>query len=161
MAKESLFNILANQLDFEEIKVLDLFAGTGSISFEFVSRGCSQVTTVEQNYHHHQFIRSVSEKLAIGGRMRMIKGNAFKFCEQATEQYDLIFADPPYDHKQFGEVPALILTNDLLKPNGLFILEHPKRVDFSDLAGYEQTRNYGSVHFSFFRNQPTENHPLI
>jgi 16S rRNA (guanine(966)-N(2))-methyltransferase RsmD len=150
-AKESLFNILTNRIDFEELKVLDLFSGTGSISFEFFSRGCANVTTVELDYQHHEFIRSVIQKLGAKEEIRAIKGNAFKFCEQTVDQFDLIFADPPYDHPKFNEVPELILKNNLLKDDGLFILEHSKYYDFSSFNELVETRKYGSVHFSFFK----------
>lgn len=151
MAKESLFNILMNQVDFEEIVVLDLFAGTGSISFEFISRGCQHVTAVELNYHHFQFIKSVIEKLDAKNQLKAIKANVFQYCEKTTDQFNLIFADPPYDHKRFEEVPKIVLKNDLLKKDGIFILEHSKNYDFSDYAELVETRHYGSVHFSFFK----------
>jgi len=150
MAKESLFNILQNQIDFEEIKVLDLFSGTGSISFEFASRGCTDITSVELNFQHHRFIKEVIEKL--GERsIKAIKANAFQYAEKSDQSFDLIFADPPYDHRQFAEVPDLVLSGHLLKDTGLFILEHSKSYDFSSRPEFIEVRNYGSVHFSFFR----------
>lgn len=149
-AKESLFNILTNRLDFESIKALDLFSGTGSISFEILSRGCQDITTVELDFQHHQFIKSIIQKLDASKEIKAIKGNAFKFCEQTLDKYDLIFADPPYDHKRFSEIPEMVLQNDLLAEDGLFILEHSKYYDFSNLSELVETRNYGSVHFSFF-----------
>lgn len=151
MAKESLFNILTNQVNFEELKVLDLFAGTGSISFEFLSRGCTDITTIELNFQHHQFIKSIIHKLDAANEVRAIKGNAFSYCEQTTQKFDLIFADPPYDHPRFNEIPALIFNNHLLKEKGLFILEHSKYFDFSGREEFQESRHYGSVHFSFFR----------
>ncbi|WP_372776326.1 16S rRNA (guanine(966)-N(2))-methyltransferase RsmD [Mangrovibacterium sp.] len=150
MAKESLFNILQNQVDFESLKVLDLFAGTGSISFEFASRGCSDITSIEMNFQHHRFIKEVIEKLG-EKNIKAIKTNAFQFCQKSDERFDLIFADPPYDHKQFSEVPDLVLSGSLLKEDGLFILEHPKNYNFSTRNEFVEVRNYGSVHFSFFR----------
>lgn len=150
MAKESLFNILQNQVDFESIKVLDLFSGTGSISFEFASRGCTDITSVEVNFQHHRFIKEVIAKLGEKS-IKAIKANAFQYCAKTDQSFDLIFADPPYDHKQFAEVPGLVLNGDLLKSGGLFILEHSKSYDFSDIPGFSEVRNYGSVHFSFFR----------
>ena len=150
MAKESLFNILQNQVDFEELKVLDLFAGTGSISFEFASRGCTDITSVELNFQHHRFINEIIEKLGEKS-IKTIKTNAFQYCEKTDQRYDLVFADPPYDHKQFADVPGLVLSGDLLKPNGLFILEHSKNYDFSSRPEFVDVRNYGSVHFAFFR----------
>ncbi len=149
MAKESLFNILQNQVDFESIKVLDLFSGTGSISFEFASRGCTDITSVEVNFQHHRFIKEVIQKLGEKS-IKAIKANAFQYCTKTDQSFDLIFADPPYDHKQFAEVPGLVLNGTLLKSGGLFILEHSKNYDFSALPGFTGVRNYGSVHFSFF-----------
>lgn len=150
MAKESLFNILQNQIDFEEIKVLDLFSGTGSISFEFASRGCTDITSVELNFQHHRFIKEVIEKLGEKS-IKAIKANAFQYAEKTDQSFDLIFADPPYDHKQFAQVPDLVLSGHLLKDTGLFILEHSKNYDFSSRPEFIEVRNYGSVHFSFFR----------
>lgn len=154
MAKESLFNILQNTIDFEEIKVLDLFAGTGSISFEFASRGCTNITTVEINFNHVNFIKETIAKLD-ETNIRLVKTNAFVFAEHFKEQYDLIFADPPYDMRNFSEVPDLIFRNNLLRENGLFILEHSGEYDFSKLPQFRELRRYGSVHFSFFRNSPS------
>ncbi len=150
MAKESLFNILQNQVDFESIKVLDLFSGTGSISFEFASRGCLDITSVELNFRHHQFIKEVIEKIG-ETHIKAIKANAFQFVGKTDQTYDLVFADPPYDHKQFNEVPNLVLSSGILKPGGLFILEHSKNYDFSGYPQFAELRSYGSVHFSFFR----------
>lgn len=152
-AKESLFNILTNRYDFESLKVLDLFAGTGSISFEFLSRGCDSITSIELDFKHHAFIQSVVQQLNAKNEIRVIKDNAFRFCEQTSEKYDLIFADPPYDHPKFEEVPNLIFDNQLLAEDGLFILEHSKYYDFSNHPELIETRNYGSVHFSFFQNK--------
>jgi len=151
MAKESLFNILQNTLDFEELKVLDLFAGTGSISFEFASRGCTDITTVEVHSDHAAFIREIIEKLNEKS-IKLVKTNAFVFAKRMDEQYDLIFADPPYDHPKLREVPDMVLMNNLLKPDGLFILEHSGDFNFSKLPQFRELRKYGSVHFSFFQN---------
>lgn len=150
MAKESLFNILQNTIDFEDIKVLDLFAGTGSISFEFASRGCTDITAVEINYGHVSFIKETIELLKENS-IRVVKTNAFVFAEHFKEQYDLIFADPPYDMRNFSEVPDLVFRNNLLKEGGLFILEHSGQYDFSKLPQFKELRKYGSVHFSFFK----------
>jgi len=155
IAKESLFNILQNQIDFESVKILDLFSGTGSISFEFASRGCPDVTSVELNFQHHRFIKEVIEKLG-EKRIKAIKANAFQYCEKTDQNFDLIFADPPYDHKQFHQVPDLVLSGRLLKDTGLFILEHSKNYDFSFRPEFVDMRKYGSVHFSFFRKSISE-----
>ena len=149
MAKESLFNILQNKVDFDEISVLDLFSGTGSISFEFASRGCTEITSVELNFNHFRFIKETIQKLNEKS-IKAIKGNAFQFVKKTTQQFDLVFADPPYDHPRFKEVPELVLSENIIKPGGIFILEHSKDYDFSDLPGFVELRHYGSVHFSVF-----------
>lgn len=147
-AKESLFNILNNSVDFESIKVLDLFAGTGSISYEFISRGCTDITMIELNFKHVQFIKKVLGELK--EKARVYRADSFKFLENEKGKYDLIFADPPYDHPRLGELPELILNQDLLSADGLAIVEHPREYDFSKVPGFKELRKYGSVHFSFF-----------
>ena len=155
MAKESLFNILQNSIDFEGIRALDLFAGTGSISYELASRGVPDVTAVEINAAHIHFIKEVVEKLGEKG-IRVVKSNVFVFAKRIDEQFDLIFADPPYDHPKFGEVADLIFNNKLLKPDGLFILEHSAKYDYSKHPNFKELRRYGSVHFSLFTAEPNE-----
>jgi len=155
MAKESLFNVLQNSIDFENIRALDLFAGTGSISYEFVSRGCTDVTAVEINVNHIQFIKEVIEKLG-EKHIRLVKSNVFVFAAHIKEQFDLIFADPPYDHPKFAEVADLIFRNNLLKPEGLFILEHSGQFDYSSHPNFKELRRYGSVHFSMFSAESFE-----
>lgn len=152
MAKESLFNVLQNAIDFETIKALDLFSGTGSISYELASRGCTNITSVEINQAHIQFIKEVIEKLG-EKNIRLVKSNVFVFAARIGEQFDFIFADPPYDHPKFDEVADLIFNNKLLKPEGLFVLEHSSQFDYSKHPNFRELRRYGSVHFSFFRNE--------
>jgi 16S rRNA (guanine(966)-N(2))-methyltransferase RsmD len=149
MAKESLFNFLQNYIDFESIKALDLFSGTGSISYELASRGCTNITAVEINPAHIQFIKEVIEKLG-EKNIRLVKSNAFVFAARIGEQFDFIFADPPYDHPKFNEVADLIFRNKLLKPEGLFVLEHSSQFDYSQHPKFKELRRYGSVHFSLF-----------
>jgi 16S rRNA (guanine966-N2)-methyltransferase len=149
MAKESLFNVLQNSIDFENIRALDLFSGTGSISYELASRGCTDVTAVEINVAHIHFIKEVIEKLG-EKHIRVVKSNVFVFAAHIKEQFDLIFADPPYDHPKFAEVADLIFRNQLLKPDGLFILEHSGQFDYSSHPNFRELRRYGSVHFSMF-----------
>jgi 16S rRNA (guanine966-N2)-methyltransferase len=149
MAKESLFNVLQNSVDFENIRALDLFSGTGSISYELASRGCPDVTAVEINVDHIHFIKEVIEKLG-EKNIRVVKSNVFVFAARIKEQFDLIFADPPYDHPKFAEVADLIFKNNLLKPGGIFILEHSDRFDYSGHPNFQDLRRYGSVHFSIF-----------
>lgn len=148
-ARENLFNVLENIEDFEGKTALDLFAGTGAISFEFLSRGCSEVTAVEQAPVQAQFIRSVKEKLG-DEALRVIKGDVFKFIATCSRKFDIIFADPPYDHPRFEEIPELILNSAMVKPGTLVIVEHSKTRDFSSLTGFCQQRVYGSVNFSIF-----------
>lgn len=148
-ARENLFNVLENLDDFEGKTALDLFAGTGAISLEFVSRGCREVTAVEQAPVQVSFIRSVVEKLGETS-LRVIRGDVFKFLATSSRSYDFIFADPPYDHPRFGEVPELILNSPLVKPGTIVIIEHSRTRDFSTLPGFSQHRVYGSVNFSIF-----------
>lgn len=149
MAKENLFNVLQNTIEFESIRALDLFAGTGSISYELASRGCEDVTAVEIHIGHIQFIKEVIEKLG-EKNIRLVKSNVFVFAEHIREQFDLIFADPPYDHPKFARVADLIFKNKLLKPGGIFILEHSEEFDYSAHPNFRELRRYGSVHFSIF-----------
>ena len=149
-ARENLFNILINRYEFENKKVLDLFSGTGSISFEFVSRGCQNVTSVEHDRFHYQFICSVIEKLGVKQLVKALNVDVFKFIGRTPEQYDLIFADPPYELNQIAQIPDLILNCNLIHNEGLFILEHGKTNNFSHHPLFRELRKYGSVHFSFF-----------
>lgn len=152
-ARENLFNILNNRYEFENQKILDLFSGTGSISFEFVSRGCRDVTSVEFNRMHYQFICSVIEKLNIAQFMHPFNGDVFRFIARSPGRYSLIFADPPYELDRIAEIPDLILNSTLLIDDGLLILEHGKNNDFSAHPDFLEIRVYGSVHFSFFEKK--------
>ncbi|MBO6012741.1 MAG: 16S rRNA (guanine(966)-N(2))-methyltransferase RsmD [Bacteroidales bacterium] len=157
IAKEGLFNILQNRMDMEGILALDLFGGTGSISFELLSRGAERVTCVEMGRQQQQFIQKVAQELHIGRELNLVRGDVFRFLRSqaavAPEDglYDLIFADPPYALPQLADIPELILGNRFLKPGGLFILEHGKDQDFSAIPEFSELRTYGAVHFSFFR----------
>lgn len=148
-ARENLFNVLENIDDLEGKSALDLFAGTGAISFEFLSRGCAEVTAVEQAPMQTKFITSVKDKLG-DESLRVIRGDVFRFIETCHRQFDFIFADPPYDHPRFEEVPGLILGSDMVKEGTVVIIEHSKNRDFSTLPGFSQHRVYGSVNFSIF-----------
>lgn len=152
-ARENLFNILNNTIDFEETKVLDLFAGTGSISFEFASRGCKSVTTVEMDHVHYAFINSVIQQLKLEKEIRLLRYNVLKFIPSCVDKYDLIFADPPYQLAAIKEIPDMIFKFQLLHPDGILILEHGKNDNFAAHPNLFQQRIYGSVHFSFFRNR--------
>lgn len=149
-AKESLFNILANRIDLEGSTALDLFSGTGSISIELVSRGCTNVISVEKDPAHHAFIRKVMDTVKTD-RCIPIKGDVFKYIATCTTSFDFIFADPPYQLENLAEIPDLILSGNLLKEDGIFVLEHGSKHNFSNHPRFTDMKVYGSVHFSFFR----------
>lgn len=148
-AKEALFNILDNRLNYEELDVLDLFSGTGSIGLEFVSRGAASVYCIEQYSPHTKFIRSVVEKLGVQN-LRLIQGDVYQYIHKHPGLFDVIFADAPYTDPRLIELPNLIFEAGLLKPEGLLIVEHSKAQHFDEHPHWEETRVYGSVHFSFF-----------
>lgn len=148
-ARENLFNVLENSIDFEGIKALDLFAGTGAISFELGSRGCARVVAVENYSVQYNFIRKVAAQLN-ASEIVPVKGDVFRFVPACREKFDFIFADPPYDLENFAEVAPLVLNAGILSPGGVFVLEHSKNYDFSSLPHFEQKRTYGSVNFSIF-----------
>ncbi len=150
IAKEGLFNIINNSFSFEDISVLDLFSGTGSISFEFASRGCENIHLVEMNPHHFNFIRKIQQELDLT-QITPIRHDAYKFLKNCRITFDIIFADPPYDFKGIEQIPELVKKNNLLNEKGWLIIEHSKRTELKELDGYWQTRNYGNVHFSFFK----------
>jgi len=154
-AKENLFNILANRINFEEQKVLDLFSGTGSISFEFLSRGAVSVTCVEQYAPHIRFIKEVAEKLKVDN-LNVVTGDVYRFIENSVGKYDLIFADAPYADERLSTIPDRILKSTLLAEDGLLIVEHSKSTNFSSHPLYKETRIYGSVNFSFFERKEIE-----
>ena len=149
-AKENLFNVLGNLVDFEACDVLDLFAGTGSISYEFASRGARSVTSVEINPVHYNFIRQTAVQLGIE-HLYAVKANVFLYLKSCTKQFDVIFSDAPYDLKGSEEVIRLVLDGNLLREEGLLIFEHSKNADFSGHPCFWQLRSYGSVQFSFFK----------
>ena len=149
-AKENIFNVISNLIDFEGLVALDLFAGTGSISFELLSRECQTVTAVEKNNAHANFIAKVAKELKTNS-LRLIRGDVFRYLNTApSKSFDFIFADPPYALKELPEVPTLIFERDLLRNGGVFVMEHPKTNDFSGLPYFYQHRVYGSVNFSIF-----------
>jgi 16S rRNA (guanine(966)-N(2))-methyltransferase RsmD len=150
-AKESLFNILANRIDFEGLQVLDLFAGSGGIGFEFASRGAVQVDSVELNYLHGEFIKQIARELQLP--LKLIKANAFSFLKKPGKSYDVVFADPPYNLNNIATLPELVLSGNWLKTGGFFILEHSSAYSFENQEGFVEMRNYGSVHFSFFEKK--------
>lgn len=150
-ARESLFNILNNRFEWENCDALDLFSGTGSIAIEFVSRGCKHVVSVESSVKNHAFIQKVKEILD-AKELLTVKADVFSFIKSCNQKFDIIFADPPYDLKDLSKIPAKIFDHGLLKPNGVFILEHSKNNSFTDHPSFKEERKYGNVHFSFFSN---------
>lgn len=152
-AKENLFNVLNNLIDLEECnQVLDLFAGTGSISLEFVSRGCNRVISIEREPSHHSFIYKVKEQLQEANWIPL-RTDVFRYIEKCHDTFDLIFADPPYALARLAELPDLIIDGGLLTPGGMLILEHGKDHNFAQHPHFVQERIYGSVHFSFFETK--------
>ena len=149
-ARENIFNVIENLIDIDGIEALDLFAGTGAISLELLSRGAARVTDVEKAMTQYAFIRRTAEQLG-EQNLNLIKGDVFKFLAAPHEKFDFIFADPPYDLPRFGEIPQLVLQADILKPDGFFIIEHSRAYDFSTLPGFVDHRIYGSVNFSIIR----------
>ena len=149
-AKENLFNVLSNYLDFEGLTALDLFAGTGSISIELVSRGCSQVVSVEKDREHHAFICKVMQEVKTD-KCIPVRGDVFKYLQGGNKQFDFVFADPPYELKELDTLPDLIFNHHLLAEEGMFVLEHGKQNDFTAHPHFLEQRTYGSVNFSLFR----------
>ena len=150
MAKESLFNILNNLYYFDEVSVLDLFAGTGNISYEFASRGTQQITSVDQHFDCVKFINQTAETFKMP--IETIKSDVFKFLEKAPIQADIVFADPPYDftHEQFAQIPTLVFKNNIVLNDGILIVEHSKHTNLSELENFSYAKNYGGSVFSFF-----------
>lgn len=149
-AKENIFNVLQGYIDFEGLEALDLFAGTGSISLEMLSRGCAHVVSVEKDRDHAAFIAQCMRKIGEENDI-LIKGDALKYIEHCKRQFDFIFADPPYALPELPRIPELILQNGLLAEGGVFVMEHGKQYDFSENPRFIEHRAYGSVNFSLFR----------
>ena len=149
-AKEGLFNILNNEYEMEGLQVLDLFGGTGAISYEFASRGASRVYCVEMLPLHANFIKSQAAKFGMDN-LTVVRHNVFEFLDICREKFDIIFADPPYALKELGEIPNMILSGNMLKEDGIFIFEHGKDYDFSQHPQFVRHIAYGSVNFSFFK----------
>ena len=151
-AKENIFNVLTGYIDFEGATALDLFSGTGSISLELLSRGCKQVVSVELDRDHHHFIQECVKKLAASNsNIIPLRADVFRFLKSCKQQYDFIFADPPYALKELPQIPDLIFEKQLLTPEGIFVFEHGKDYDFSNHPHFLEHRSYGSVNFSLFK----------
>jgi len=149
-ARESLFNILNNRIDFEDITVLDLFSGTGSISYEFASRGALEVHLIEKDVKHIAGIRRIIKELEISN-IKPVHIDVRAFLRTCKFKYDIVFADPPYDLTWLEELPGMISEAHIIKEDGFFILEHPKSVSFNSHKLFFEHRNYGGVNFSFFK----------
>lgn len=152
IAKEGLFNILQNNIDFEDLKTLDLFGGTGSISYELASRGARELTVIEKDFVMNDFIKKTANDLKLES-FTVLKFDVFKFLEQCTEQFDFIFAGPPYALTNIDDLPKLITEKKLLAPNGWFVLEHTPRNNYEKYPLFTSQRNYGTTVFSFFVNK--------
>lgn len=154
MAKESLFNIINNHYYFDDISVLDLFAGTGNISYEFASRGTPNITCVDQDFGCIKFITQTAKGFDMP--IETIKSDVFKFLEKTLVKHDIIFADPPYNFSeaQFAHLPELVFKNNLLEDQGLLIIEHSKHTNLSQVQHYNHSKSYGGSVFSFFSTNP-------
>ncbi len=152
IAKEGLFNVIQNNIEIEGIKTLDLFGGTGSITYELASRGATDQTIVEKDKYMAAFIEQMKTKLAID--LKLVKMDVFKFMEQCNEQYDFIFAGPPYALGTIDDLPKMVVEKTLLKEGGWFVLEHTPRNGYKNFPLYKTERNYGTTIFSIFINSP-------
>jgi len=150
-AKENIFNVLMGYIDFDGTRALDLFAGTGSITLELLSRGCSQVVSVELDRDHHRFIQQCIAKLQEENNVQCLRADVFRFIKGGHQQFDFIFADPPYALKELPQIPDLVFAHNLLAPDGIFVFEHGKDNDFSGHPHFVEHRSYGSVNFTLFR----------
>ena len=151
-AKENIFNVLTGYIDFEGATALDLFSGTGSISLELASRGCARVISVEADRDHHRFIQQCIQKLqGDNPQVTAIRGDVFRFVKSCKQQFDFIFADPPYALKELATIPSLIFEKNLLKADGVFVFEHGKDHSFTDHSNFVEHRSYGSVNFTIFK----------
>ena len=154
-AKENIFNVLQQYIDFDGAEALDLFSGTGSITLELLSRGCTSVISVELDRDHHRFIQQCVQKLLTQPmtqhQVKVLRGDVFRFLKSCRQQYDFIFADPPYALKELPTIPDMVFEKELLKPDGIFVFEHGKQNDFSQHPHFREHRAYGSVNFSLFQ----------
>lgn len=155
LAKEALFNILLNQIEFEGIKVLDLFSGTGNISLEFASRGATEVISVDRSIHCVNYLKDTSRQHKLD-QVKVYKEDVFKYLQMETEQYDLVFADPPYDLNKIPEIPKIVFERNILLPGALLIVEHQSMQNISQHPSFVEQRKYGHSSFSFFRNDTAE-----
>ena len=149
VAKEGLFNVISNNLDIEELKTLDLFGGTGNISYELASRGAKDLTVVEKDNKMYEFIKRTANELKLDN-FKVLRVDVFRFIERCTDKYDFIFAGPPYALGNIDDLPSLIFDKQLLSNKGWFVLEHTPRNDYKKSPFYTTERNYGTTVFSIF-----------
>lgn len=155
MARESLFNILNNYVDYEECAVMDLFAGTGAVSFEFVSRGAREVTAIDINAQCIDFIKRSAERMNVGN-LHAVRADVFDLLKRANRRFDIVFADPPYALEILPTLPDMIFDRGVLTDDGIFVLEHPREFSFEEHPHFWQHRAYGKVNFTFFANKLDE-----
>ncbi len=149
-AKETLFNVLQNLYDFEGLHILDLFGGTGSISYEFASRGAANILTIEKNSKHFEYIQRNKVSLGFDNTIKTVKADVFSYLTKLTQKFDIVFADPPFDLEEASKLPDLIFSLDILAENSIFIFEHSSDKDFSKHPHFKRLVKRGSVNFSFF-----------
>ena len=152
IAKEGLFNVIQHKLEIDTLKTLDLFGGTGSISYELASRGAPDLTIVEKDATMFEFIKKTAATLRIEG-LKPVRMDVFKFLQQCTETFDFIFAGPPYALSSIDDLPRIIVDKKLLNPNGWFVLEHTPRNNYKTFAAYKFEKNYGTTIFTIFVNE--------
>ena len=155
MAREGLFNILNNYVDYEDCSVMDLFAGTGAMSVEFVSRGVREVTAVDINNACTDYIKLEAQRLELRN-LRVVRADVFDLLKRANRKFDIVFADPPYALEGLETLPDLVFEHQVLNEDGIFILEHPREYSFEEHPHFWQHRNYGKVNFTFFANKLEE-----
>lgn len=154
VAKEGLFNIIENNLNINELKTLDLFGGTGSISYELASRGAQELVIVEKDPSMYEFIKKTAATLALAN-FTVIRSDVFRFIDQCKDKFDFIFAGPPYALTTIDELPRKVFQKELLNRGGWFVLEHTPRNNYQSYPGYSSQRNYGTTIFSIFINRPS------
>ncbi|MBR2958729.1 MAG: RsmD family RNA methyltransferase [Bacteroidales bacterium] len=155
MARESLFNILNNYVDYEECSVMDLFAGTGAVSMEFVSRGAREVTSIDINVQCTDFIKQSAVRFGVKN-LHVVRADVFDLLKRANRKFDIVFADPPYALEGLPTLPDLVFDREVLTDDGIFILEHPGEFSFEEHPHFWEHRSYGKVNFTFFANKLDE-----
>lgn len=156
IAKEGLFNTIYNMMDLEDIHTCDLFGGTGSISYELASRGAGNLTLIEQDMGNINFIKKTVALLGIADKFNIIKGDVFRFMKNCTQQYDFIFAGPPYALENIDDIPILLFEHNMLAEDGIFVLEHTPRNDYQQHPRFLKMKNYGTTVFSYFKQPAAE-----